>query len=174
MAMIDCPECSHRISDQSNSCPNCGFVTNKNYSANQQRKKGGCSGMMIFFIIILIAIGSFVMSSYVSYKEKTEQYRQVQESVEPSTDITYIPMSDSNENGRYFLTSHTTDNGIEYIEYVRRGNDNTSHAKMQIKCSSNKIKKYSADNLEALKSADMGSWYTPEWTDKDIVNFICS
>lgn len=29
MAMIDCPECLHRISDQSNSCPSCGFVTNK-------------------------------------------------------------------------------------------------------------------------------------------------
>lgn len=29
MALIDCPECSHKISDQSNSCPNCGFVTSK-------------------------------------------------------------------------------------------------------------------------------------------------
>lgn len=29
MALIDCPECSHKISDQSTSCPSCGFVTSK-------------------------------------------------------------------------------------------------------------------------------------------------
>lgn len=27
MALIDCPECSKSISDQSISCPNCGFPT---------------------------------------------------------------------------------------------------------------------------------------------------
>lgn len=29
MALIDCPECMHKISDQSNSCPNCGFLTHR-------------------------------------------------------------------------------------------------------------------------------------------------
>lgn len=29
MAIIDCPECTHKISDQSVSCPKCGFINNK-------------------------------------------------------------------------------------------------------------------------------------------------
>lgn len=29
MAIIDCPECTHKISDQSLSCTNCGFPTSK-------------------------------------------------------------------------------------------------------------------------------------------------
>ena len=93
----------------------------------------------------------------------------------PNNDLIPIPMSDSFENGRYFLTSQATENGIENIEYIRKGNDNTSYAKMQIKCSNNEIKKYSADNPNDLRSADMGNWVTPapDWTDQDIVNFIC-
>lgn len=188
MALIDCPECSHRISDQSNSCPNCGFVTNKthtpttsapirNSQARKPQKKGGCSGPMIIFIMIIIAIGYWFKSSYDNYTEKAERYRQEQsqENVESSTGLTPIPMSDSHENGRYFLTSLTTESGIENVEYIRKGNDNTSYAKMQIKCSDNEIRKYSADNPKALQSANMGDWVTPtpDWTDQDIVNFIC-
>lgn len=32
MALINCPECSHKISDQSISCPKCGLMNNKNDS----------------------------------------------------------------------------------------------------------------------------------------------
>ncbi|WP_367109782.1 hypothetical protein [uncultured Psychrobacter sp.] len=100
----------------------------------------------------------------------------VEEPVLTSETFVSIPMSDSFENGRYFLTSHTIDNGVENIEYIREGNDNTSYAKMEIKCSENQIRIYSADNFDALQSANMGDWFTPtpDWTDQDIVNFICS
>ena len=88
---------------------------------------------------------------------------------------TSIPMSDSFENGRYFLTSQITDNGIENIDYIRKGNDNISYGKMEIICPDNQIRKYSADSADALQSANMGDWITPspDWTDQDIVNFIC-
>jgi len=54
---------------------------------------------------------------------------EVQDSV-PNTGLTPIPMSDSNENGRYFLTSHTTENGVENIEYIRKGNESDAYGKM--------------------------------------------
>jgi|26BtaG_2_1085354.scaffolds.fasta_scaffold11460_2 transcription termination factor Rho len=94
---------------------------------------------------------------------------------EPKSDLTSIPMSDSFENGRYFLVSQTTENGIENVEYIRRGNESDSYGKMEIKCSDNKIRKYSAESSEALQGADLGEWttVTPDWTDADIVNFIC-
>ena len=106
--------------------------------------------------------------------EPEEVEIEVQDSA-PNNELISIPMSDSFENGRYFLTSQATENGIENIEYIRKGNDNTSYAKMQIKCSDNEIKKYSVDNADALQSADMGDWITPtpDWTDQDIVKFIC-
>lgn len=99
---------------------------------------------------------------------------KAQESV-PNADLTPIPMSDSHENGRYFLMSHTTENGVENVEYIRKGNESNSYSKIQINCSNNKMKSYSADNTNALHSANMGDWYTPtpDWTDEDIFNFIC-
>ncbi len=84
-------------------------------------------------------------------------------------------LSGSGEDGRYFLISQNTENGLENIEYVRRGNESDSYGKMQINCPNNKLRKYSSDSLEALKLADLESWFTPtpDWTDKDIFNFIC-
>ena len=32
MAIINCPECTHKISDQSISCPKCGLMNNRNDS----------------------------------------------------------------------------------------------------------------------------------------------
>ena len=108
-------------------------------------------------------------------ESEMEPEPEVQDSA-PNNESISIPMSDSFENGRYLLTSRATENGIENIEYIRKGNDNISYAKMEIKCSDNQIRKYSADNANALQAADMGDWITPtpDWTDQDIVNFICN
>lgn len=93
-----------------------------------------------------------------------------------SAELTPIPMSDSNENGRYFLTSHSTEDGIENVEYIRRGNESDAYGKMQIKCLNNEMRKNSTDNINSLETMDLGDWYmpTPDWTDQDIVNFICN
>ena len=203
MALIDCPECSKRISDQSLSCPNCGFPTdrtvpplqqvddNNNNSlagSPQRQKNSGCSGATIFLIIIIVLIGFWLVSAYDGYTEKARQYNevqsepdkespQVQESVFDSP-LTQIPMllSGSGENGRYFLISHFASYGIENVKYARRGNESDAYGEMQIDCANDKIRKTSSDNLEVLTSADLGDWYTPtpDWTDQDIVNFICS
>ena len=81
-------------------------------------------------------------------------------------------LSGSGEDGRYFLISQTKGNGIEY---VRKGNENDTYGRMELNCSSNKIRKISSDSPESLKLADLGDWYTPtpDWTDKDIFNFGC-
>lgn len=195
MALINCPECSKRISDQSTACPSCGFPTpseqidNNNLlaSSRQRQKNSGCSGATIFLIIIIILIGFWLVSAYDGYTEKARQYDeeqsepdkespQVQESVFNSP-LTQIPMllSGSGENGRYFLISHFASYGIENVKYARRGNESDAYGEMQIDCANDKIRKTSSDNLEALISADLGDWYTPtpDWTDQDIVNFIC-
>ena len=203
MALINCPKCSKSISDQSTACPSCGFPTarvvlaplpqadsdnNDSLAGNRQRQKNsGCSGATIFLLIIIVAIGYWLVNAYDSYTEKAIQYSeeqsepndeppQVQESVFDSS-LTQIPMllSGSGEDGRYFLISHFTSYGLENVTYARRGNESDAYGEMQIDCTNHKIRKISSENLEALKSADLGDWYTPtpDWTDQDIVNFIC-
>lgn len=195
MALINCPECSKSISDQSTACPSCGFPTpseqidnnNSLASTRQRQKNSGCSGATIFLIIIIVLIGFWLVSAYDGYTEKVRQYDeeqskpdkespQVQESVFDSP-LTQIPMllSGTGENGRYFLISHFASYGIENVKYARRGNESDAYGEMQIDCANDKIRKTSSDNLEALISADIGDWYTPtpDWTDQDIVNFIC-
>ena len=202
MALIDCPECSKRISDQSLSCPNCGFPTDRNVPPLQQvddnnnnslagspqrQKNSGCSGATIFLLIIIIAIGYWVMNSYDNYTEKSRQYSHEQPEFHEEmpqvedplldSELTQIPMllSGSGEDGRYFLISRFGSYGIENIKYVRRGNESDAYGSMQIDCTSYDIRKTSSERLKALQSADLGDWYTPspDWTDQDIVNFIC-
>lgn len=134
-------------------------------------------------LLLIVMLGLSIVScsdETTNYEAESTPNDTAQEQIEvqdavPNANLTPIPMSDSHENGRYFLTSHTTENGIEFVEYIRKGNEGDSYSKMEINCSNNEMKSYSADNTSALKSADMGNWYTPtpDWTDKDIFNFIC-
>ena len=154
----------------------------------KDKKNSGYSGATIFLLIIIVAIGYWFVSSYNSYTERVEEYSeeqsefheespQIQESVFDSP-LEQIPMllSGSSEDGRYFLISHFASHGIENVKYARRGNESDAYGEMQIDCSNNTIRKTSSDNLKALEVADLGDWYTPtpDWTDQDIVNFICS
>lgn len=200
MALISCPECSKSVSDQSNSCPNCGFPiarlypfrdilpslskeesTNnkadllvKKHQVRKPKKKARHSkisdlfaGLLIIFLVYQLATCS---------GDESQDSSQVQDSLLDS-ELTPIPMllSGSGEDGRYFLISHFASYEIENIKYVRRGNESDAYGQMQLNCPKNEIRKSSSENLEALNSADWGDWNTPtpDWTDKDIFNFIC-
>lgn len=57
MALIDCPECSHKISDQSTSCPSCGFVnksinTHKNRNSNKPKPEKKFSIMRVLSMLV--------------------------------------------------------------------------------------------------------------------------
>lgn len=71
MALIPCPECQKSISDQSNSCPQCGFPLSKlNLRSNQNiknevswvkpppkdgvKKDSPFNGLMVFIVVIII------------------------------------------------------------------------------------------------------------------------
>ena len=128
---------------------------------------------------ILLVSTSFLFACSPSEDASSVQHTQKVEvevaDLASNNDLIPIPISDSFENGRYFLTSQVTEDGVNNIEYIRKGNDNTSYTKMEIRCTDNQIRKHSADNVDALQSADMGDWITPtpDWTDQDIINFIC-
>lgn len=207
MALINCPECSKIISDQSTACPSCGHPTPSSVppplsqpsyknnhslasspSRHQIEKNNGCSSF-IFFILIIASIGYWLSDEDEdeSYSKDTVQYSGDQSQPyenrtltdETAIDPKLIPipmlLSGSGENGRYFLISQFKSYNLENISYLRTGNAGDTFGKMQIDCIGNKIRKTSTDSPDSLGSADLGDWYTPtpDWTDQDIVNFIC-
>lgn len=187
MALIDCPECSHKISDQSISCPSCGFVTSKinivkpsnSVQKSQVRKqKKKAKHYAIQDLIAVLGLIFLVYKLVTCSSDSSEETVQVQtEDTMPDSKLTPIPMliAGAGEDGRYFLISHNTANSLENIEYLRKGKESDTYGKMQINCSNNKIRKNSTDSAAALDMLDLREWYTPDpnWTDKDIFNFIC-
>ena len=89
-----------------------------------------------------------------------------------------IPMENYGEQNKYFLTSHHKSGDLHIITYTRVGNESDVFGKMEINCSKNKVRKTSTEDRSHLTSPDLdlGDWYTPtpDWTDKDIVNFVCN
>ncbi|MCM1309952.1 MAG: zinc ribbon domain-containing protein [Bacteroides sp.] len=54
MALINCPECGHQMSDTAKKCPNCGYSNNKfNIDSIKPFILGGAIGIIGLFIIIL-------------------------------------------------------------------------------------------------------------------------
>lgn len=54
MALINCPECGHQMSDTAKKCPNCGYSNNKfNLYSIKPFMLGGVIGIIGLFIIIL-------------------------------------------------------------------------------------------------------------------------
>lgn len=74
MALISCPECLKKISDNAEYCPSCGFPIN---APKVYKPKGtGCfmqtlnTGCLIVVVIIIIAI---VLAGISAYKLKTNK-----------------------------------------------------------------------------------------------------
>lgn len=74
MALISCPECLKKISDNAEYCPSCGFPINP--PKVNKPKGAGCfmqtlnTGCLIVVVIIIIAI---VLAGISAYKLKTNK-----------------------------------------------------------------------------------------------------
>ncbi len=65
MALINCPECNHEVSDQAAVCPNCGYILKTEKTTNvtsvashpvKKKKKIGCLFYCTIIIVVLITI----------------------------------------------------------------------------------------------------------------------
>lgn len=179
----------------------------KDECSGQNQAKGlGIVGYMLIIALFILGYGLLDLQGLIDHKENTDieekisniemqksmpiapEYisEDIQNSVldaAPAEGENYsemrisIPMQDSNENNRYYLTSHNQDIDFHTITYIRLGNESDSFGKMEINCTENIIRKTSvADQTQILSpNLDLGPWYTPtpDWTDQDIYNFIC-
>lgn len=84
MALISCPECSKQISDQSNSCPHCGYPMKPQrsdpqsapqfYGKQKTEKESKQYGCGTFLLILFVGFILYqCQTSYSDYQEKTKQ-----------------------------------------------------------------------------------------------------
>jgi len=95
MALINCPECAKQISDQTNTCPHCGYpiqsqkVDPFSTSANQtqfQRETPKSYGCGTFILIVIICFILYqCVSSYSDYQDRVETYSEPTNKIEPES-----------------------------------------------------------------------------------------
>lgn len=83
MALINCPECSKQISEQTNACPHCGYPIQSqqvNPFANQIQPKAdvpksyGCGTFIIIVIVCFILYQC--VSSYSDYQDRVQSHSE--------------------------------------------------------------------------------------------------
>ena len=80
MAMITCPECKKKISENADSCPNCGYqLTPEKIDEIKKKEKQlhkgcgiGCLSVIVIFVILYM-IGSFSSDSTKNTAPKTKE-----------------------------------------------------------------------------------------------------
>ncbi len=195
MTVMYCPSCHKKVQSTFAKCPYCSMSFVKK-SALEPKSYLGSSifsklkkftlislsilgGLFILLLVVTInSTPSFTPSSTSTSEEYTNQIEEVEPEpyLEKEQSEIAIPMSDEHENNRYFLLSHISQGNIESITYLRKGVEYDVYGKMEINCKKNKIRKASTEDRTSLDSLDIGNWYTPtpDWTDNDIVSFICN
>lgn len=62
MALINCPECGHQVSDSAPRCPGCGYeISHKKFSLNINKTLERITKRPIIFVICFVVIISFVV-----------------------------------------------------------------------------------------------------------------
>lgn len=78
MALINCPECKKSISDQSSSCPGCGYplksndtkiVVKRPQGCFMQTLNIGCMIVLILGVLFLLNIAILAIGAYTSEKD---------------------------------------------------------------------------------------------------------
>lgn len=195
MTVMYCPSCHKKVQSSFAKCPYCSMSFMKQSAIEPKSSQGSSifSKLKKFALISLSVLGgvfillivwtinstpSFTPSSTSTSEEYTNQTEEAEPEpyLEKEQSEIAIPMSDEHENNRYFLLSSNNDHGIVKIKYMRKGVESDVYGKMEINCKKNKIRKASTEDQTSLDSLDIGNWYTPtpNWTDNDIVSFICN
>ena len=100
MALIKCPECDKKMSDQASSCPHCGYTKERNETnkLNSFKKKGNSKYLLILLVVL---IGGYFLFFY--EKDNNNQNNDnpgttPQTQLKPNANGNY----EFNQNGKYF------------------------------------------------------------------------
>ncbi len=107
MALINCPECGHEVSDTAATCPHCGCSISQQQTAEVTKKKKSINKKKLIIIIssivaalIIVAVGAFLLKQHSDNVEKqriqkeSQKKKQKEESYKNSMDIACYGMLD--------------------------------------------------------------------------------
>lgn len=180
MSLMSCSNCRRSIDSKFVKCPYCGTPTDKSNirEIDSELKASINKGVNNILKVLAIGFAGILVGILVLsllFSNDIEAPRNNTSELSQKS-YTLIPMSDNHENGRYFLISKVVENKVIKIKYLRKGVESDVYGKMEIRCQNNKIRKTSTDDEASLDSQDIGDWYTPtsNWTDNDIISFVCN
>lgn len=198
MALISCPECHSKISNQAISCPQCGFPlpkpipdpfpkSNIKYTSSLDKKKPSKNNKFSDIQTIIIIIG-FIFLLYTcsgSFDEINTNNDSVKsslnENIEPTdkeVNAILIPMSTTSYQGNYFLLSKIIENGISTVIYKSVFSEESVFSKMEINCSKKEYRKI-GEAINHLSDMTIfenkGKWIEPVKgaSHDDVVKFVC-
>lgn len=120
MALIKCPECGNQISDQAKSCPQCGFVLNKNGSNDKviNRKVMTIAIIAVTTVILLtVAVITIVkLSNPFSGWGTGRKGKEIENQTGPGSIDEPYKMSDVINLDTYDATGYNIGTGERYVE----------------------------------------------------------
>lgn len=115
MALIQCPECKHQVSDQAKACPNCGFGLQTNQivdpltpSSSSSPKKWGCLQILLVIVVLGFVIQLCESDDSNSKNSYTSSSRQSQTTSLGTGKITTI--ADGTDVGKVNIWSSASSN----------------------------------------------------------------
>ena len=76
MALINCPECGKKISDQAKTCPNCGFKIKRKKTKEEKKKVMKTCGVIFGVLVLLTGLGVGGFFSYKYYFAPLKVYKE--------------------------------------------------------------------------------------------------
>lgn len=108
MALIKCPECNNKISDQADSCPNCGYELHKKTETKKTPKNFDYKYLIIGLLILVV--GLYILNQNRSQNttqntQQTNQDKSQYQSNEPASNNGYVKVTDKNLKVTYEMPS---------------------------------------------------------------------
>ncbi len=107
MALINCPECGHEVSDTAATCPHCGCAISQQQTEEKTKKKKSISKKKLIIIIssiivalIIVAVGALLIKQHADNVEKeriqkeSQKKQEREESYKSNLDLVSYSMLD--------------------------------------------------------------------------------
>lgn len=125
MALIKCPECDHKISDQAEICPHCGYErkgkesssTNKNVKNREKNNK--------YFLLLIVIVVAFILYPKQKTKDQTTENPNNQQQSTPTDQNRVENNQNKTQTGDYHYVSKELGISFDYPSgyQVAVGND---------------------------------------------------
>ena len=132
MALLQCRECGHAVSEHADKCPNCGCpvsagnmspAAEANPAPQNAPKKGGVGKLIALLVVLVLVIGGIFYAIWFMKPNSDEQPKDESQKTEQTQEETQDQAQDQNNEDQSNQTDDTEDysDGEEYYEPAEDG-----------------------------------------------------